>query len=289
VDGDIVEDNTLSSSVSGSTTEIDMGTVPIGFTCGVGTDPNATPTGLCPTTDACGDTNVIGPPFGTDLCKDIDITTGIGVSGTAHMYSKDSGGAGAGMLIYNGIDMDFSGASTAPSLVSGGNLAKLFLQELMQPWAPSGLLCGTPVVPSQGFMTGGGSVTGSNAATATTVKVTHGFELHCDATTTPNNLQVTWGKGNKFHLESITAASCTDDAAISEAPPVAGFDTYSATGTGRYNGVSGATVEWKFTDAGEPGKSDKIVKLKITDASSNVVLDISDLALSVGNHQAHPE
>ena len=46
------------------------------------------------------------------------------------------------------------------------------------------------------------------------------------ATESPNNLEVNWGKGNKFHLENLTLALCTDEPNISEAPSVAGFDTY---------------------------------------------------------------
>lgn len=134
--------------------------------------------------------------------------------------------------------------------------------------------------PETGRMTGGGSIT------ATGMRVTHGFELFCDATATPNNIQVNWGKGNKFHLESLTSASCSDDPNISEGKPVAGFDTYIASGIGRYNGVDGATIEFELTDAGEPGKND-FAQIKITDAGSTVVLDVSG-NLDRGNHQAHP-
>ena len=51
--------------------------------------------------------------------------------------------------------------------------------------------------PLLGRMTGGGSVLGS--------RVTHGFELHCNVTQTPNRLQVNWA-GNRFHLEPLTRA-----------------------------------------------------------------------------------
>jgi hypothetical protein len=118
------------------------------------------------------------------------------------------------------------------------------------------------------------------------MRVTHGFELHCDAAELPNNLQVNWGKGNKFHLATLTSASCSDDPNISEEQPVAGFDTYEGSGTGSYNGLPGATAEWTFTDAGEPGQSD-MVDLVIMDALNNVVLTVSG-TLNSGNHQAHP-
>jgi uncharacterized repeat protein (TIGR01451 family) len=133
----------------------------------------------------------------------------------------------------------------------------------------------------EGRMTGGGSVINGR------LRVTYGFELHCDASQMPNNLQVNWGKGNKFHLESLTSISCSDDPTVNEAPPVAGFDTYNGTGTGRYNGVSGATATWTFTDAGEPGKNDT-TKIVIKDAIGNTVLAVYG-TLQSGNHQSHKE
>ena len=128
-----------------------------------------------------------------------------------------------------------------------------------------------------GRMTGGGSIPGS--------KVHHGFTLHCNASQLPNNLEVNLGKGDKFHLEVLNTASCSDDGSIVESPPVAGFDTYTGTGIGRYNGVTGATIEFTFTDAGEPGVNDT-ASIKIVDAGGDTVLDISD-NLKNGNHQAH--
>jgi len=129
-------------------------------------------------------------------------------------------------------------------------------------------------------MTGGGSV-----FTRAGMRVTHGFELHCTPSDGSNSLQVNWGKGNHFHLTSLTSASCTDDPAISPEPPIAGFDTYTGTGTGTYNGEAGATAEWTFTDAGEPGTNDTVT-LTIKDASSAVVLTVTG-AVEGGNNQAH--
>jgi len=130
------------------------------------------------------------------------------------------------------------------------------------------------------FMTGGGSVKG-------TQKVTHGFELFCNTKNGPNNLEVNWGKNNKFHLTSLDTASCTDDASIAPNPPVAGFDTYTGTGTGTYNGVAGATASWTMTDAGEPGVNDTF-QIKIKNAGGTTVLDVSG-KLQKGNQQAHDE
>jgi len=135
----------------------------------------------------------------------------------------------------------------------------------------------TPVPGGRGRMTGGGSIGNTGAR--------HGFELHCNAATLPNRLEVNWGKGNKFHLESLTSASCTDDPGIVPNPPAAGFDTYTGKGGGRYNGAAGATAEWTFTDAGEPGKNDTAT-ITIKDAGSNIVLSVSG-KLQNGNQQAH--
>ena len=132
----------------------------------------------------------------------------------------------------------------------------------------------------EGRMTGGGSI-----FTANGTRVTHGFTLRCDITRGPNNLQIDW-QGNRFHLDTLTSAVCTDDPAIAPNPPSAGFDTYRGRGTGRYNGVPGATATWTFTDQGEPGKSDRAA-ITITDANGNVVLNVALTVLDKGNHQAH--
>jgi hypothetical protein len=132
----------------------------------------------------------------------------------------------------------------------------------------------------QGRMTGGGSV-----FTTTGVRVTHGFELHCDKAVLPNGLEVNWQGGNHFHLESLTTELCINDPAINPAPPPAGFDTYIGKGIGRLNGISGATAEWTFTDAGEPGKNDT-AKVVIRDASATIVLTVAGKLIN-GNQQAH--
>lgn len=133
-----------------------------------------------------------------------------------------------------------------------------------------------------GRMTGGGSVT-----TAAGLKVTHGFQVHCDRRKGTNNLEVNWGKGNKFHLDELTMSTCSNDPDIAPNPPAASFDKCVGAGTGRFNGVPGATAQFTFTDAGEPGVNDSL-KLVIKDINGNVVLDAS-ATLTHGNHQAHDE
>ena len=82
-----------------------------------------------------------------------------------------------------------------------------------------------------------------------------------------------------------TGVSCSDDPAINPSPAPASFDTLTGTGVGRYNDRAGATVEFTFTDAGEPGRND-VAALRIKDSLGRVVLDVRG-KLHEGNHQAH--
>jgi hypothetical protein len=137
----------------------------------------------------------------------------------------------------------------------------------------------TPPPADKRRMTGGGKIG--------TTGVTHGFVLHCATSRTPNNLEVNWGSGNKFHLASLALASCTEGTPPNEGQPPAGFNTYSGSGTGSLNGVSGATATWTFTDHGEPGTGKDTAQILIKDNSGKTVLNITG-TLSGGNQQAHP-
>ena len=142
---------------------------------------------------------------------------------------------------------------------------------------------------AKGRMTGGGKVVGKayKNGKGTKVYVTHGFTLGCDIPDRPQRLQVNWSGGNHFHLESLEMTEC-HDSFRDEGNPVAGFDLYKGWGTGRLNGKSGAKIEFKFTDNGEPGVNDEI-KMKIITADG-VVMQILDGTLELGgNHQAHRE
>lgn len=126
-------------------------------------------------------------------------------------------------------------------------------------------------------MTGGGSFG----------TVTHGMALHCDVTRTPNNLEVNWNNGHRFHLDTMTSANCTDDPTIDPGQPAATFDTHTGSGTGTYDGTKGYTMEWVFTDAGEPGKGSDHASIRIyKTANGTEVLNTSG-RLASGNHQAH--
>jgi hypothetical protein len=146
-----------------------------------------------------------------------------------------------------------------------------------------------PEVPSSlpGRMTGGGSV-----FTIDDVRVTRGFQIHCDLRD-PNNLEVNWPGGNRFHLTELTSAVCTDSPAIDQNPPNAPFDTFTGTGVGKYRGEPGARIEFVFVDAGEPGSSDT-ASIKVYDSDDNLVLDVPGDPnvpgfLDRGNIQAHKD
>jgi len=134
---------------------------------------------------------------------------------------------------------------------------------------------------AEGRMTGGGSVFETDGT-----RVTHGFELHCDTTDLPNNLEINWD-GHKFHLETLVSAFCFKDPALDAAHPTNIFNTYIGSGTGLFDGTVGATATWTFTDAGEPGKNDTAT-IVIKDSSGNIVLTVSG-NLDSGNQQAHKD
>ncbi|HET7487181.1 MAG TPA: hypothetical protein VFJ85_04585 [Acidimicrobiales bacterium] len=141
--------------------------------------------------------------------------------------------------------------------------------------------CGgyTPPRNPKRFMTGGGSVDSAVG------RVTHGAHLQCGAADGPSNLQVNWG-GNRFHLDAVSTASCSDDPAISPGQPAASFDTLTGTGTGSCNGVAGVQVAWKLTDAGEPGRADRFEFRIVNAGTSGCSLNAAG-TLAEGNHQAH--
>jgi len=129
----------------------------------------------------------------------------------------------------------------------------------------------TNIATLLGRWTGGGSIfTGSG------VRITHGFELHCSTADTPNNLEINF-QGNQFHLDSLTSVRCFLDSS--------GIPTITGTGTGHFDGITGYTIAFKFTDAGEPGVND-LASYEITSPANTVVLSSTAL-LTFGNQQFH--
>lgn len=152
--------------------------------------------------------------------------------------------------------------STVPIIINGSSAALL--------------TCGL-----DGRMTGGGSVFETDGT-----RVTHGFELHCDTADVPNRLEINWA-AHRFHLETLVTAFCFKDLTINAAHPTDIFNTYVGFGTGLLDGSPGATANWTFTDAGEPGTNDTAT-IVIKDSLGKVVLSVSG-KLDSGNQQAHTD
>ena len=141
VDLKIVEDNRLSHSNSGDPFFVDAEKI-------------------ATETDAAGDANVM-TTRDVHWCVDMEATNAVdasgqvkapGTMGPTHTYTKP-GSIGKGEIIYNGLDYDDMGAGEPPGTATGDqNLAKVFLQELLEawnPWTPGDKPCLVPVVPTQ--------------------------------------------------------------------------------------------------------------------------------------------
>ena len=133
-------------------------------------------------------------------------------------------------------------------------------------------------------MTGGGNEPTTTGQTVTfnggtQQGATQGLLLHCNAASQPNNLQVNWAN-NSFHLQQLVSATCSNDG-MSPQPPPAGFDVIQGSGTGKCNKLA-ATVNFKFTDHGEPGTNDT-VEIHVT---GGCTLDVIG-NLQGGDIQAH--
>ena len=132
---------------------------------------------------------------------------------------------------------------TSPSLSSGARATF----QITDPCAPASLATITEPPPPpppacNGRFTGGGfQVTGD-------IKVTRGFELHCDALLS-NNFEVNWPAGNNFHIDKNQSAVCS--LLANPNPPDAPVNRIEVNGTGTLNGVEGATVRLVLIDNGE--------------------------------------
>lgn len=93
-------------------------------------------------TDAVGDMNVLTTQD-PNICLHMSGTNAAQQSGPTHVYFQ----SGAGLLIYNGFDVDAMNTGTSPDASTGsGNIAKVWLQELQQPRNGQGLACAVAVV-----------------------------------------------------------------------------------------------------------------------------------------------
>ena len=138
--------------------------------------------------------------------------------------------------------------------------------------------CQPPPTSLPGRITGGGSIFRLDG-----VRVTHGFELRCDANDKRQNLEINWAGGNNFHLTQITKVTCLDNPNFQPPPPPGTqADTYIGEGVGTCNKLP-ATIKFILTDAGEPGTQDTAV-YHIT---GGCTLDVGPAFLEKGNHQFH--
>ncbi len=201
----------------------------------------------------------------------------------------------AGNGFPSGMTGVYASNRVAGAYLRGNKHFELESEAVIAPLALTRSLVGSATPPPGGpiiyqlpaRMTGSGSL-----FTAGGTRVRHGFVLRCtDTGARDNTLEVTWGDGNRFHMERLTNGACTDDPSISPNPRHADFDTFTGAGSGRLNGSAGATAEWKFTatgktkDEGAPGIGDT-ARIVIRDATGAVVLDVSG-PLEQGGHRAH--
>lgn len=193
---------------------------------------------------------------------------------------------GSGAFV-QALGNSFSGSASAPAGTSA-----VVTAVAVDDWVngyPGGQSASTTVsIPTDCGQTGIGRFTGGGPQIRVdTVRVTKGLTIHCDLLLS-NNLEVNW-PGHKFHmLEHMVTVQCSDDPAITQAPPAAPLDTLIGVGRGRYDGMDGYTIEFTLIDAGEPGSSDAAaLRIYETANPANVVLDLPLTTLSGGNLQAH--
>lgn len=185
------------------------------------------------------------------------------------------------------VDIPAGATSLTVQALSADNLQTGLLPASFD-WLAAGFALEPEVPPGAcGRMTGGGSV-----FTIDDVRVTRGFQIHCDLRE-PNNIEINW-PGNRFHLSELTSAVCTDSPAVDQTPPgSAPFDTFTGTADGKLNNRAGARIEFVFVDAGEPGTSDT-ASLKVFDPNGTLVLDVTGDPtvpgfLDRGNLQTHKD
>ena len=134
-----------------------------------------------------------------------------------------------------------------------------------------------------GRMTGGGSILCRDVG-----RVTHGFELHCDANgpgapppiPQPNTLEINFSGGDNFHLTNLSFANCSG---VPTTRPDAPFNRMDGRGEGTFNQLP-ATIVFTLTDFAEPGSGVDTAYFQIF--QGGVKLDCGNV-LEGGNHQAH--
>ena len=120
----VVENNSLSGTIGDSScTGVDPYCIDVAY--------------LGSYTDAVGDMNVM-TAHDPNWCVDMSGTNAINVTGPVHTYAKYPPATDSGLIIYNGLDVDYMTISGS----GHDELQKIWVQELQQPFNPSGLPCG---------------------------------------------------------------------------------------------------------------------------------------------------
>jgi hypothetical protein len=206
-------------------------------------------------------------------------------------------------ILFNGVKVDmrpFSLATTPPDQFSGQKAAPSATNTVIVKgvasgaWSdgfPSGETSSVTVTVPSNCNTGTGRFTGGGKQVLVGVAtLTKRFEVDCDLTTPSNTLEVNWsdasGGTHHFHTEVFVSAMCTLNGL--PAPPKAPVNTIVASGTGRYDGVEGFTVQFTLIDNGEPGTHDQAGFMIFETANpTNVVLAFPVMTVTTGNIQAH--
>lgn len=219
--------------------------------------------------------------------------------------SWDPGGTGGSNteidILFDGVKVDaqpftfpvdqFSGQAAAPSATNTVTVTGIAIGNwddgfLASDTPPDSVTINMPssCSPGTGRFTGGGK-----QVIVGVVTLTKGFEVDCDLHQPSNNLEVNWADASgthHFHMETFDSAGCTFN--VNPAPPKAPVNTIVASGTGRFDGVLGYTIQFTLIDNGEPGTNDKAGFMIFETANpSNVVLAFPVMTVTTGNIQAH--
>ena len=184
-----------------------------------------------------------------------------------------------------------SSGSTVPITINGSASASLNCQGFDERMTGGGSIFENPIISgtSNTSNTSNPKIEVDINGTVDPTRVTHGYEIECGAPPPKQqNLEVNW-PGHHFHLETLTLGTCVCDPTL--LPPAnhdAGFNKFTGAGTGKLDGVEGASIVFVFTDQGEPGTNDT-ESMTIFDPGGNVVLNFNTAPLTFGNQQAHRE
>jgi hypothetical protein len=185
---------------------------------------------------------------------------------------------------------EFSGQKLAPSATTSVIVEGVASGVWDDSYTPNGQTSSETVTIPTNCSPGTGRFTGGGKVIVGGVTITKGFEVDCDLHQPSNNLEINWadpsGGSHQFHMEDFTSAVCTRNG--NPAPPKAPVNTIVASGTGRYDGVDGFTVQFTLIDNGEPGRNDQAGFMIFETAHPlNVALAFGVMTITTGNIQAH--